>query len=67
MNIGNMDRIVRLISGVSLLTFDYLASSNWEIVFLGIGLWSLMSSVFGFCPFYNIMGINTCPHKLPIE
>ena len=64
MNLSNMDRFVRLISGASILTFDYLASSNWEIVFLVIGLWGLISSVFGFCPFYSFMGVNTCPAKI---
>ena len=61
MNLSNLDRSIRLFSGASILTFDYLASSSWEIVFLILGLWGLVSSVFGFCPFYSIMGINTCP------
>ena len=65
MNLSNADRGIRLISGASLLTFDYLASSSWEIVFLVLGLWGLISSVFGFCPFYSIIGFNTCPTKLP--
>ena len=64
MNLGGTDRVVRLVSGVSLLTFDYLASSSWEIVFLVVGLWGLFSSAFGFCPFYSLMGMNTCPQKL---
>ena len=64
MNLSNADRGIRLVSGASLLTFDYLASSSWEIVFLVLGLWGLVSSVFGFCPFYSIMGVNTCPTKL---
>ena len=64
MNLSNADRGIRLVSGASLLTFDYLASSSWEIVFLVLGLWGLVSSVFGFCPFYSIMGFNTCPAKL---
>ena len=65
MNLSNADRGIRLVSGASLLTFDYLASSSWEIVFLVLGLWGLISSVFGFCPFYSIMGFNTCPTKIP--
>ena len=64
MNLSNADRGIRLVSGASLLTFDYLASSSWEIVFLVLGLWGLVSSVFGFCPFYSIMGFNTCPTKV---
>ena len=64
MNLSSVDRSVRLVSGISLLTFDYLASSSWEIVFLVFGLWGLISSVFGFCPFYSLMGYSTCPTNL---
>ena len=64
MNLSKVDRSLRLISGASILTFDYLASSSWEIVFLVFGLWGLISSVFGFCPFYSMIGINTCPAKI---
>jgi len=67
MNLSNVDRSVRLVSGASLLTFDYLASSNWEIVFLVFGLWGLISSAFGFCPFYSLMGFDTCPSNIPSQ
>jgi hypothetical protein len=25
------------------------------------GLWSVSTSVFGWCPFYRMFGVNTCP------
>lgn len=61
MNLGNPDRVIRLLSGLGLVTFDYLASANWEVIFLAVGAWSVLTSVFGFCPFYRIAGYNSCP------
>jgi len=28
-----------------------------------IGSWSVLTSVFGWCPFYGLMGVSTCPTK----
>ena len=61
MNLGLNDRVIRLISGLGLVTFDYLATANWELVLLLFGTWGVLTSAFGFCPFYRVMGYNTCP------
>lgn len=66
MNLSNPDRYIRLISGLGLVTFDYLASANWEVIFLFVGAWGVLTSVFGYCPFYRLMGYNTCPTKLNV-
>ncbi|MDA0716430.1 MAG: DUF2892 domain-containing protein [archaeon] len=65
MNVGGKDRVLRLMGGSSLLAFDYFASSTWELILLGVGLWGLITSVLGFCPFYTLMGRNTCPQTFP--
>jgi hypothetical protein len=64
MNMNTTDRITRLLAGLGLVTFDYFASSNWEIVFFVIGLWGVLTSAFGFCPFYRLFGINTCATQI---
>ena len=61
MNIGTFDRIVRLLGGLGITLFDYISSAGWEIIFLLVGLWSVTTSVFGWCPFYKAFGVNTCP------
>ena len=53
MNLGLNDRVIRLVSGLGLVTFDYLASSNWELILLIFGAWGVLTSAFGFCPFYR--------------
>tara|TARA_B100000795_G_C22629665_1_gene372133 strand:- start:96 stop:419 length:324 start_codon:yes stop_codon:yes gene_type:complete len=61
MNIGLFDRVTRLSTGLGVVLFDYVASAGWEVVFLLFGAWSVMTSVFGWCPFYRVFGVNTCP------
>lgn len=67
MNIGGFDRIVRLLTGLGVVLFDYISSANWEIIFLIFGTWSVLTSVFGWCPFYKVFGIRTCPATFNIE
>ena len=64
MKLGLNDRVIRLVSGLGLVAFDYLASSSWEVIFLFFGAWGVLTSAFGYCPFYRIMGYNTCPTNL---
>ena len=61
MNIGIFDRAVRLLTGLGVVLFDYVSSASWEVIFLLFGTWSVLTSVFGWCPFYKVFGVNTCP------
>ncbi|MBT3657185.1 MAG: DUF2892 domain-containing protein [Euryarchaeota archaeon] len=67
MNIGFFDRVVRLFAGLGLVFFDYLANASWEIIFLVFGAWSVTTSVFGWCPFYKVFGLRTCPTSFQID
>ncbi len=61
MNVGFRDRVFRGIGGLALLVIDFLASGSWAWVFLIMGVWSVATSAFGWCPFYRLGGVNTCP------
>ena len=50
LNIGLLDRVLRLSAGLGVVLFDYISNSAWEIVFLIFGVWSVTTSVFGWCP-----------------
>ena len=67
MNIGGFDRLVRLLTGLGVVLFDYISSANWEIIFLVFGTWSVLTSVFGWCPFYKVFGVRTCPATFNVE
>ena len=61
MNLGVGDRIIRLVGGLGIVVFDYISSAaQWEIIFLLLGLWTVVTSVVGHCPFYSALGIKTC-------
>jgi hypothetical protein len=58
-NVGGMDRVLRLIVGVALLSLFFVAEGNaraWSLA----GVVLLFTSVSGFCPMYKLVGINTC-------
>lgn len=64
MNLGTGDRIIRLIGGLGFVMIDYFSNAQWEMILLFIGLWSVLTSTFGYCPFYRLTGISTCPNPI---
>tara|TARA_R110001592_G_scaffold320742_3_gene598971 strand:+ start:3016 stop:3216 length:201 start_codon:yes stop_codon:yes gene_type:complete len=61
MNVGFQDRVVRGVGGIIIVIIDFVASGDFEVAFLALGAWSVLTSTFGWCPFYRVGGINTCP------
>ena len=63
-NVGNIDRIIRFLIGVLAIAAIFVgpfAGAGWERIALGIvGAIMIGTSVFKFCPLYQIFGINTC-------
>lgn len=56
-NVGGIDRILRIIVGLVLLSLIFWGPMTyWGL----IGLVPLLTGLFGFCPLYPIVGINTC-------
>jgi len=58
-NIGNIDRIIRLIVGLALIIWVVTGGPVWA----WIGLVVLATGVFKFCPVYRLLGINSCGVK----
>lgn len=57
-NIGSIDRILRVVVGIGLLSLTVIGPKTlWGLV----GIIPLVTATFSFCPFYPILGINTCP------
>ena len=59
-NVGGVERITRALFGSSLVLLDFFATIQLELIFLIIGLWGVLTSAFGYCPFNGLMGRNTC-------
>ena len=63
-NIGNLDRIVRIVVGVALLVWFFVDNGTgfWHYAKL-IGIVPLLTAATRSCPLYSIFGISTCPMK----
>ena len=63
-NVGNADRIIRVIIGIALLVWFFVdhGSGFWHYAKL-IGIVPLLTAAMGSCPLYSILGLSTCPMK----
>ncbi|MEO8719412.1 MAG: DUF2892 domain-containing protein [Burkholderiales bacterium] len=59
-NIGSMDRTLRVLAGIVLLALVFLLEGNARWLGL-VGLVPLATAAFGFCPAYALFGMSTCP------
>ncbi len=57
-NVGGIDRVMRIVLGLVLLSLVVVGpKSLWGLV----GLVPLATGLMRFCPFYPLLGINSCP------
>jgi hypothetical protein len=57
-NVGNLDRALRIIAGLVLLSLVFVGPQTyWGL----IGLVPLMTGLVGFCPAYRLFGLSSCP------
>jgi Protein of unknown function (DUF2892) len=62
LNVGIIDRVLRVIIGVALLAFAVLSTHPYA-PFGWIGVAPLVTAAFGTCPLYTLLGISSCPAK----
>jgi hypothetical protein len=64
-NVGNTDKIIRIVLAVVLLAAGFLliVEPVVKIILLVAGGIALLTSLVGFCPLYKVLGINTCKLK----
>ena len=58
-NVGNTDRMIRIIAGVIILALGAYYGSWWGLV----GLIPLFTGITQSCVLYKMLGINTCKLK----
>lgn len=63
-NVGNIDRIARIIFGLILLSLPLWLDSSWRWLGL-IGIIPLITGLSGRCPGYSSLGLSTCPMRKP--
>ncbi|PLC52799.1 hypothetical protein CR155_15385 [Pollutimonas nitritireducens] len=63
-NVGKLDRIARIIIGLTLLSLPFWLDTPWRWLGL-IGLMPLTTGLAGRCPGYRLFGRNTCSLRKP--
>lgn len=59
-NESTIDRSIRVIIGLAILSLTVIGPQTlWGLV----GLVPLFTGLVGYCPLYQVLGINTCPTK----
>ncbi|HMV04104.1 MAG TPA: DUF2892 domain-containing protein [Accumulibacter sp.] len=57
-NVGGIDKILRIVVGIALIAMAALGVVG---VWGWIGVVPLLTGLFGTCPAYSLLGVNTCP------
>ena len=56
-NVGSIDRVLRILVGLVLLALVFVGpKTTWGWV----GLVPLFTGLFGTCPLYSLIGVNSC-------
>jgi len=61
-NVGSIDKIIRFILGLALLSLFFFMKGNLKYLGL-IGLVPILTATISICPLYLIFGIKTCKIK----
>ena len=59
-NVGNIDRMLRIVAGLILLSLIFVGPKSWWGL---IGIIPLATGFMRNCPAYSILGVNTCEKK----
>jgi Protein of unknown function (DUF2892) len=64
-NVGMIDRVLRFVVGCALIGFAWFYV-DIPYSFLGwVGAIPVLTSIFGICPLYSMLGFSTCETRLP--
>jgi hypothetical protein len=65
-NVGMIDRVVRIILGIVLITAFVLGwvAAPWSYLVALIGVVALVTGALGTCPLYSILGMSTREKKV---
>jgi hypothetical protein len=59
-NVGAVDRAIRIVIGLAILSLFFLyPASEWRYASL-LGVVPLLTGAFATCPLYSMLGLSTC-------
>jgi hypothetical protein len=59
-NVGNVDRVIRLVAGLALAFGAYRASGPAVYVLYAASGIAVLTGLVGWCGLYTLLGVNTC-------
>jgi hypothetical protein len=62
LNVGGIDKTVRIAAGIALLSLLVLLEGSIRWVGL-VGIVPLVTGLVGYCPLYSLLGVSTCPEN----
>ena len=63
-NVGGIDKLLRIVAGIVLLALTFVLKDETGLWLWGlIGIVPLATGLMGWCPFYPLIGLNSCPSK----
>ena len=64
-NVGNADRIIRVVAGAALAYGAYIAAGPAVYILGAAAAVALITGLIGWCGLYTLVGINTCKIDKP--
>lgn len=61
-NIGKTDQIIRFVIAIAFFSLFFVLTMPMKLLGL-IGVVPLLTAIFGFCPLYKLLGMDTCRIK----
>ena len=63
-NVGGIDKLLRIVAGIVLLALTLVLRNEQGLWMWGlVGIVPLATGLMGWCPFYPLLGMNSCPAK----
>jgi len=60
MNVGGIDRVIRIIVGIALILFAVMGPADMAWKWVGwIGVVPIVTAIIGWCPAYTLFGLRT--------
>lgn len=61
-NVGKTDQIIRFVIALAFFSLFFVLTMPMKLLGL-IGVVPLLTAIFGFCPLYKLLGMDTCRIK----
>lgn len=64
-NVGNADRVIRVIAGLALAFAACKSAGPAALIMGAAAAMAIMTGLIGWCGIYKVLGINTCKIDAP--